>query len=392
MCSQHSLARILLLVGILNEIMLSSNRTVVNLVEGYLKVFSMKNVFSLSVLAAVFLLTACGPATKPLTTKVVTLEKVAVMPSAAQINREKTKVVVLPLKGRDRLANQYNLGGLASNKISHLLTEAGVEVVDRALIQDLRDEMERTEFEGALERNVLSESADYSLVVDIAQVAVTSTFTESKKSTDKNGEAQIIPAVCTYSGGLSGTYKVINNKNGRLADSFTLSSKTSTQTESSDANCLIREHQMSYLVKQAIEKAVEKTRYDLKNFFAPKGYVASAEQSVEGQEFYVQISLGRNDGVKPKDKVVFFELKETLDQVTGDIFQEEVLVADGNVTTNIGSRNSWVIVDNTLRARMKAGLIAKISYDSGTILDRLGDYASRYDPRKMLDSQDEAQP
>lgn len=323
--------------------------------------FTKIGVVGLSVMS----LTAClGPATKPSVTQTVDLNTADVMPSKSQLKNEKPKLVVFPLRSSDSLAKKYKLGDVGATTMYSTLMSSSVEVVDRQLLKDLQKEIEKAEFVGLRGESVNNAVADYALVGDISAVSVGSSFTERRVWQDKEGKTHVSPAHCTYRGQVTGIYKIVSLQNGKTLENFELNDSVSSSTETTNSRCPISNGTEENLAKGAVVDAVEDAEYKLKIFFAPKGYVINAQETPDGKEFFVQISIGKDQNVKPGDDVLFYETRKIVNKITGKETEEEANIGKGTVMTDMTQNEAWVKVDNDFRQQMKIGAVAKIDHTS----------------------------
>lgn len=320
--------------------------------------------FSVTTLAVISLSGCLGPAVKPSVTQMVALEKASILPTESELNHEIPKVVVFPLKSSDEMVEKFNLGDVAASSMEQSLINASVEVVDRSLLKELQAEIEKAEFEGLRSDSVNNSVANYVLVGNISSVTVGSSFTERRVWQDKEGKTHVSPPYCRYTGQMTGLYKLVTLANGKVAANFKLQDSVSSKTETSDSSCRVTRGTESNLAKGAVVDAIEGAEYELKNFFSPKGYVVNAQETPDGKKFFVQISIGSEQNVKPGDDVLFYELRSTTNQLTGKVSEEEVQVGEGKVLADITQNEAWVEVDSDYRQLMKLGAVAKIDNTS----------------------------
>ena len=260
----------------------------------------MRKILYLAIMS--FTLMSCSSSYKikdPATFDESPLVKASIMPTEAQLSGKKTRVVVFALDDNSvKLARHSNIGDLIGNKVEDVLSRAGVEIVDRKLAKKLQKELVLAEVKGKRQYKG-PELADYSFTGKVVSVAYGETFTEAKSWIDKKGKERHTPASCGYNVRLEATLQIHSLPSLDLVDTITIAdSETQTQPVKnngrryySSKKCpTYSETQIGGIVSIASTDAVNNSVTDLKNIFAPRGYVTEYRKD-EDKNIY-KITIG----------------------------------------------------------------------------------------------------
>jgi hypothetical protein len=270
------------------------------------------------------------------------------MPTEDELTSRRSKVVVL--EGEDGSApssREAGLGRLLSKAIAAKVSERGVEIIDPKLAPRLSDQLRIAESRGTSEYSGPA-VANYAIKPTVATSSVNSRFVQGSEYTDKKGKVTRIPSSYTHSGEVTASVSIYSMPALTLMTSIPLNgSKSSTGNNSAQP--------LSAgvpLLEAAVKAAVEDQEHTLFNFFSGRGYVNS--KKVLGKKSIFEVTVGKSDGLKPGDKVIFYSRRKTeggglrKNQVKT---LEEIVVADGLVTDNMTDEEAWVYVSDEVKAK-----------------------------------------
>lgn len=290
--------------------------------------------------ALVLLLGGCASAVVDLSGyREVPMASADVMPSPEQVQARRTKVVVLEVDDRAVRSRMGDAGALKQRKLEDVLTEGGVEIIDRQLAGTLRQEIALAESRGDGQSSYTGpEVAQFAIRGFINDVGASSNYNAPSQFCDKKGKCTYVPASCNYSGTASGALRVYELPSLRLINTFNLKGNA---TSSTDGGCYSSPGQLAGVARAALEDAVHDSRFDLHNFFAPKGYVS--EKRIQDKKAVFKVLMGRQNGLKPEDPVVFYTVQQSENRLTRKVERTEIQVATGVVSNMVGEDFAWVI-------------------------------------------------
>jgi hypothetical protein len=270
------------------------------------------------------------------------------MPPEEELTNQRIKVIVLEGEdGSTQLSRVADLGRLLSKAIAGKVTQRGVEVIDSKLAPRLSDALRVAESRGASEYTG-PKVANYAIKPTVATSTVNSTFNQGSEFTDKKGKVTRIPPSYTHKGEVTASVAIYSMPALKLVTTIPLNgSKSST----GNTNAQIPGGGVP-LVQAAAKEAVEDHEHDLFNFFAGRGYVSS--KKMLGKKSIFEITIGKEDGLKPGDKVIFYSRRKTegggLKKKQAETL-EEIVVAEGLVTDNVTNDEAWVYVSDEDKAK-----------------------------------------
>ncbi|MCE2681040.1 MAG: hypothetical protein LW629_11515 [Burkholderiales bacterium] len=273
------------------------------------------------VLLAGFLLHACSTTVTDVGAyREVPMADAEVMPTPEQVRAGRTKVVVLDVDDQSVRGRFPDAGLLKARKLEEVLSEGGTEVVDRSLASRLRQEL------------------------SLAEVQCT-----------------YIKATCAYSGNASGGIRVYELPSLRQVANFNLKGSTYS---SEGGYCRNDFNTLGAVMRGAVEDAVYDNRVELKNLFAPKGYVS--EKRILDRRVIFKVMLGRSSGVNPGDRVTFFTLRKKENRLTKKLEYEEQTLTTGVVSDKVADELAWVLPDDLPKAeQIRLGDYARVQYRKG---------------------------
>jgi hypothetical protein len=284
-----------------------------------------------------------------------------VMPTPEQLEAKRTKVLVFEADDkavRDRL---NDAGVLKARKIEEVLSGSSVEIVDRSLAMKLRDEIALAEAKG-------DGSTTYS-GPEVASVAVRSFITDvgaGSKYTpasqyEYKGKLYQVAHSCNYTGYATGGMRFYEVPSLRLMGTFALKGNVSV---SENAYCRNDQGVLLGLARQAVEDSVHRSRADIKNMFAPKGYVV--EKRVMDKNVIFKVMVGKTHGAASQDKLTFYTVRKNENRLTKKVEFEEMPITTGVLSDQIGEDFAWIVPDDLDKARqIRLGDFVKIVYKKG---------------------------
>jgi hypothetical protein len=290
------------------------------------------------------------------------------MPSKAQLARDRARVVVLDIDDDSiELAKKFNLGVTLRQKIESLLAEGGVDVIDRKLAVTLQKEIMLAEMKGKHGYKG-PEVADFGITGNVVVVNYSTSYSKASTWIDKEGKSHYTPPRCGYAIQFEADLKVHELPSLRLVDTIKLD-ETARQSISLEgryaSSCpKYNNEQLRGLVAEAGISAVGEAEVDLKNNFAPQGYVTEARSNDDDNIF--KVTMGRQAGLEEGLLVDVIQFYSNEDLLTGETSIEETKLVNAIVSSNVGSEYSWIIVDDAEKAeRIRLGDAVKVRYEDG---------------------------
>ncbi len=315
------------------------------------------------VLLAGFLLHACSTTVTDVGAyREVPMADAEVMPTPEQVRAGRTKVVVLDVDDQSVRGRFPDAGLLKARKLEEVLSEGGTEVVDRSLASRLRQELSLAEVRGE-SQNVYTgpDVAHFAIRGFLTDVGASSRYTSPSEVCDKKGKCTYIKATCAYSGNASGGIRVYELPSLRQVANFNLKGSTYS---SEGGYCRNDFNTLGAVMRGAVEDAVYDNRVELKNLFAPKGYVS--EKRILDRRVIFKVMLGRSSGVNPGDRVTFFTLRKKENRLTKKLEYEEQTLTTGVVSDKVADELAWVLPDDLPKAeQIRLGDYARVQYRKG---------------------------
>lgn len=330
----------------------------------------------LSLIIAVGLLTGClgGSNIKdPMAFNKQSLVKASIMPTKAQLSGAKTRVIVFGVDDNDvTLAKKAKIGVAISNKIENILSDTGVEIVDRKLAAKLKKEINLAEIKGNHGYKG-PEVADFSVTGKIVSTNFTQQYIPASSWVDTKKVTHQVPARCKYIVELEGTLKIHALPALSVVDTIIIKD-TETQVQnltgtsyrrySRNKSCpTYNSTQTNSLASSAALDAVKSSKNDLKNNFSPRGYVT--EYRAKEDKHIIKITIGKLAGIKEGQDVEIIQSFTNEDQLTGKTNTEERKLTEGSVSNQVGQKYAWIVIDEPKKAnRIRLGDVVKVRYDS----------------------------
>jgi hypothetical protein len=289
------------------------------------------------------------------------LKEAEIMPGKDQLNQQRIKIVVFEAdEGRLPHAVNAHLGESLAKAVEKELMAVGAEVVDRNLASKLKDELRLTESVGA-GSYAGPQVAQYAIRGKVNSAEYNATYIEASTWKDDKGETHINPARYDHKATVGGSISLYELPSLRLVDAINVAGSTSASDPLMKANWATG----SSLLRSATSAAID-GQYELKNFFAPRGYVV--ERRVDGKKSIFKILMGKGQGVHQEDKVVIYSLRKKTNALTGAEQTDERPVIKAKVSDQIENGACWIVPDDQdASAQVKLGDFVKVKYESNSI-------------------------
>ncbi len=284
------------------------------------------------------------------------------MPSKAALAGAKPRVIVFNFDDK----KSGSVGEEVSDKVTKELNETNnVNIVDRALAQRLGQEIQLAETKGRTGYRG-QDVADFAITGKITSAGARVSFTAATSWVDKEGKSHLNPAKCTTSGKVSFSLKISQVPS---LDVIKTIDKEGSASVSEDAKFFglsdcpaLTEDAAKGIISAAAGAAVRKAHTELKNQFAPTGYVLERRQFEENNLF--KVSLGQLGGAKQDLAVVFLRTTTDTNPLTGQVNIEQVKIAEGVISDQLADSYSFILVkDGQSANKVKLGDSVKVKFE-----------------------------
>jgi hypothetical protein len=289
------------------------------------------------------------------TYKQVPLQQLERMPSKAALEGGKSRVLVFALEDKKWAGS----GELVSDIVTKELNATNnVVIVDRSLATSLGNELQLAEAKGRTGYKG-QDVADFAITGKVTDTGAGLKFTEASSWTDKEGKSHYNPATCTTSGKAAFSLKIVQLPSLDVVKTL---DQDATASSTQDGSCpySLSRGAADGIITEAIKNAVQKARTELKNQFAPAGYVV--ERRVKEKDSIFKSTLGSKGGAKEGLAVLFVRSVEDKNALTGAVTNEQVNIAEGVISDQIGESFSFLIVKEKAD-QIKLGEKVKVKFE-----------------------------
>lgn len=325
---------------------------------------------SLVSLCLLVMLSACAPSVKinkleefaPVQLKVAPQTAVKVQPVEG-----KNRVVVWTMEDRRWPSVGENI---AAQLAKELLDTGNVELIDRVLFPKM-DKLLQADKPSKLTRKTDGMSAaDFVLTGKFTTAEASVTYRPGGEFKDKKGEVHRISAQCNASSRVALSLKVLRLPNLELVRTLDSEARSSSSQEArlgySCPNLTPSESKV--LIDEAGSNVVQKLRTELKNQFAPTGYVQ--ERKSRESEHIFAVSLGSTRGAK-EGLVVDFYRANLQSNAAKTSSAEYKKIANGLISNQIDSSACYVLLDGKSSAdEIKKGDMVRVRFED-SLLDKI---------------------
>jgi hypothetical protein len=109
------------------------------------------------------------------------------------------------------------------------------------------------------------------------------------------------------------------------------------------------------MVRQVGRLAIKEASFEIKNFFAKKGYIYEARK--KDNKIIVNTTLGSSRGALKGMQVNIFSIKKTKNALTNIKYTTSTKIGTGTISNQITSNSSWIIIDELDTKRLYIGNI-----------------------------------
>lgn len=296
------------------------------------------------------------------------LQNAEIMPSKAALAGAKPRVVVFELEDK--------MGSAAGDQVADAIVKElngtkNVVVVDRALATKLEQEITLAETKGRTGYTGQS-VADFAITGKITSAAAGNSYTAASSWTGKDGKTYYTPAKCTTTGRIAFAIKISQLPSLDVVATFDSEAVVSSSQDAQYSYCPnLSDAAAKGIISAAAASAVQKRHTELKNEFAPVGYVLERRTFEKSNIF--KISLGKSGGAKQGLKVQVLHSMTETNALTGAASTERVKVAEGVISDQIGDASAFVIVSDAASAeKIKLGDMVKVQFE-----DSFGDMLNK---------------
>ncbi|MEY4980537.1 MAG: hypothetical protein RLZZ352_2807 [Pseudomonadota bacterium] len=293
------------------------------------------------------------------------LVETEVMPTPEQLQSQRTKIVVLEADDSSLRGRLPEAGILQTRKIEAVLTGSSVEIVDRSLARKLTQEIAAINLSGEVSKPYTGPAVASTVVKSfVNNVSSDYKYTPSSVSEYK-GKRVVNPHYCTYTAGAAGEIRIYELPSFRLLRTFAINGDVSSKEE---AQCRNDKSLFLDLQRKAVEDSVQRSRVELKNVFAPKGYVV--DKRISDKNVIFKVMVGKLQGAAGGDKLRIFTVRKNVNLLTKKTEFEEVEIATGVFAdgSTITDDSAWIIPDDPEQAKkIRLGDFVKVEYKKGLL-------------------------
>ncbi len=299
---------------------------------------------------------ACGPPgiKRPDLCETMNLPMAEHPPSKPKLESGQARVVTTHFADRE----WNTLANSVVSATEHSLAGAGVQIIDRTASKQLVGEVRLAEIKGKRNAYKGPEVADNVIVVRVNSAEVTGEYVEEQRN-DKG--KVVMPAQCKLIGTLAGNLRVYRIPDMLAVKLIELNGSATHFESARGQSCQVKGTHPK-LTRLAGEAALNDVQAELKNFFAPMGYVLEWRKcSSEGDIF--KLSIGTNSGLKAGDEVGVYTLHLVDNPLTHVAVLEEERVASGRVSTQAYGNYAWLAgVSSSDASRVHLGDYIQVFY------------------------------
>lgn len=303
------------------------------------------------------------------------LSKSEFIPTKDQINKDKSNIIIYKINDKkSKLAIRAGLGYIATKNIETIIASNKIaNIINRDNYQKLKDEITLSQ----LNNNFSYKGpipANYAIIGEISGSSFNSKYISSKESFDeKTKKYNYTPPKYKYSGSVEGKVNIIQLPNASIIKTIELKGDANGEEYINSNNIKIGKFQFSNkaskpkeydesIMQQSINDATYMIEEDIKNFFAPIGYISQKKKYKNKVIF--KISLGSNDGIKQNDKIYIYTKVRIKNDLTDQFETETRYIGSAKISNIINDTSSWIVLeDNKNNIKIRLGDIVKIKYD-----------------------------
>ncbi|PCJ18473.1 MAG: hypothetical protein COB04_07125 [Gammaproteobacteria bacterium] len=310
------------------------------------------------VLLAAFVVSGCAVSkVDPSQFSPVDIDSVENLPSKELLQGRKARAVVFRTDEKSSLSKTMSLGDATTGSIEAQLS-ATTEIIDRSLASKLKGEIQLGELSGATSNG--PSLADFAVLSEISAAKWNKRYAVASSYTDDEGKVHRTPAKCHYDAEVQGNVKVYSLPSMSLINTISVGAKSRSSEDARHRHCNTSKAQQAGLLNAAATKAIKKQKHQLKNIFAPTGYILGRRVNEEGSIF--RVSLGAKRGIQAGSTVSITRSVLSHSQLGGDL-NEVLRLGTAKVVSPVEENYAWLYVkDEVLANKIKLGDTIKINY------------------------------
>ena len=275
----------------------------------------------------------------------VPLKQTEQMPSKSALSGAKSRVIVFGLEDK----KWPGAGENASDSVTKELNAThSVVIVDRSLATHLGQEIQLAETKGRTGYQG-QDVADFAITGKITEGGAGVAYTAASTWTDKDGKSHLSPAQCTTSGKAGFSLKIVQLPSLDVIKTIDEEATASSAQDATWGGCpQLSQGAANGIVSAALENAVRKAHTELKNQFAPSGYIV--ERRKHGSDNIFKTTLGQTSGAQEGLAALVVRSVTEKNALTDATTTEQVTVADAVISDQIGASFSYLIVSDQAKA------------------------------------------
>jgi curli biogenesis system outer membrane secretion channel CsgG len=267
------------------------------------------------------------------------------MPSKSELSGAKSRVIVFALEDKKWSGAGESIADIVSKELN---STNNVVIVDRSLASNLGQEIQLAETKGRTGYQG-QDVADFAITGKVTEAGAGVKFTEASTWTDKDGKSHYNPAQCTTSGKVAFSLKVVQLPSLDVIKTIDEDATASATEDAPRGRCPdLSQGAANGIVSAAIGNAVQKAHTDLKNQFAPSGYVV--ERRNKGSDNIFKTTLGTTGGAKEGLEAKVIRSVTDKNALTGVESAEQVVIAEGLISDQVGASFSYLIISDKSKA------------------------------------------
>lgn len=267
------------------------------------------------------------------------------MPSKSALSGAKSRVIVFALEDKKWSGAGESVANIVTKELN---TTNNVVIVDRSLASNLGQEIQLAETKGRTGYQG-QDVADFAITGKITDGGAGVSYTAPSSYTDKDGKTQYVKATCTTSGKAAFSLKIVQLPSLDVIKTLDVDATASSTQDATWGGCSqLSQGAANGIVSEAIGNAVRKAHTDLKNQFAPSGYIV--ERRKHGDDSIFKTTLGAASGAQEGLEALIVHSVTEKNALTGVETMEQVKIAEGLISDQIGSSFSYLIVSDKAKA------------------------------------------
>ena len=300
----------------------------------------------------------------------VPMQQTAQMPSKSALSGAKNRVIVLALEDNKWKGAGEDTADLVTKELN---ATHNVVIVDRTLATNLGQEIQLAETKGRTGYQG-QDVADFAITGKITNGGAGVSFTAASTWKDDKGQYHTNPATCTTTGKVAFTLKIVQMPSLDVIKTIDEEASASSSQDATWGGCgQLSAGAANGIVSAATASAVQKAHTDLKNQFAPAGYVV--ERRKHGSDNIFKTTLGQTGGAQEGLSAVVVRSVSEKNPLTNVETAEQVTVADGVISDQVGASFSFLIVSDQAKAdKILLGDMVQVKFED-SFMDKINKVA-----------------